>query len=63
MSSVGVAIAGGFAAAVVAVTGIAVFKGQLGGEWNGTAALNAAAACAALQRWQEQRCCHCSESS
>lgn len=32
MSSVGVGTAGFFAASVVAVTGIAMFKGQLGGE-------------------------------
>jgi len=32
MSTVGVAIAGCFATSVVAVTGIAIFKGQLGGE-------------------------------
>lgn len=31
MSTVGVAIAGCFATSVVAVTGIAIFKGQLGG--------------------------------
>ena len=32
MSTAGVAIAGGFAAAVVAVTGIAFAKGEVGGE-------------------------------
>ena len=33
MSTVGVAIAGCFATSVVAVTGIAIWKGQLGGGW------------------------------
>ena len=35
MSTAGVAIAGGFAAAVVAVTGIAFAKGEVGGELTG----------------------------
>jgi hypothetical protein len=43
MSSVGVGTAGFFAASVVAVTGIAMFKGQLGGE----PALPGACVCAA----------------
>lgn len=53
MSSVGVAIAGGFAASVVAVTGIAVFKGQLGGAW--TAGCYVAAAWVAMQQRQQRQ--------